>query len=303
MRIPLLVIASLSCLHADQITTIAGDGKPGFSATQLNNPYGLTLGPDGALYICEIGNHIIRRLDLKTRELTVVVGTGEKGNSGDDGPATKAQIDEPYEVKFDSSGDMYFVDMKSNVLRRVDEKTKTISTVAKGFNQPHCLAIAVDGGIMVCDIGNKRIQRVDPESGNVTTYLDTTFDGPRAIDVDPGAQMYLALREGNAIGRLEDKFIKLATVSSPKSISYARDYSMYVADSEHFRILNVDLATSAISTVVGTGERGDGPDGDPLKCKLARPHGVLAAPDGTVYIADSENHRVRMLTLSTYGRP
>ncbi len=303
MRIPLLALLVAFTLHAGEITTIAGDGKPGFSATQINNPYGLTIGPDGALYFCEIGNHLIRRLDLKTHELTVVVGTGEKGNSGDDGPATKAQVDEPYEVRFDGLGNLWFVDMKSNVLRRVDNKTKVISTVAKDFNQPHCLAIAWDGGLLVCDIGNKQIKRIDPESGNATTYLDMKFDGPRAIDFNPGAEMYLALREGNAVGQLTDKFVKLATVSSPKGISYAPDYSMYVADSEHFRIQNIDLATNVISNVVGTGVRGDGPDGDPMKCKLARPHGVFAAADGKIYISDSENHRIRMLVNPSYGRP
>src|SRR5277367_730634 len=81
------------------VTTIAGTGKPGFSATEINNPYGMTLGPVGALYFCEIGNHVVRRLEVKTHEMTVIAGTGEKGYSGDGGLATKAQLNEPYAVR------------------------------------------------------------------------------------------------------------------------------------------------------------------------------------------------------------
>jgi DNA-binding beta-propeller fold protein YncE len=297
-----LTLALTILLQADEITTVAGTGKPGFSATQINNPYGLTLGPDGALYFCEIGNHVVRRLDLNTRELTVMAGTGQKGYSGDGGPATSAQFNEPYAARFDALGNMFIADMQNNAVRRVDAHTHKISTVAKDFKQPHCLAFAADGSLLVCDIGNKRIRRIDLESGNITTLLNATFAGPRAIDVDPGAQMYLALRDGNAVGRLTDTFIPFATVKSPKDISYARDYSMYVADSEEHRILNIDMVTNAISVAVGAGERGDGPDGDPLRCKLARPHGVLVAPNGDVYISDSENHRIRRLVYSINGR-
>jgi DNA-binding beta-propeller fold protein YncE len=296
------LLALAAGLHGGQISTIAGNGQPGFSATQINNPYGLTIGPDGALYFCEIGNHVIRRLDLATHVLTVIAGNGTKGYSGDGGLATQAQLNEPYEVRFDSLGNMFFVDMRNNAVRRVDVHTKQISTISKDFNQPHSLAFDVDGALLVCDIGNKRIQRLDLQRETTSTFLGLTFAGPRAITIDPGGLRYLALREGNAIGALTDKFVPFATVKSPKGMSYAEDYSMYVADSEDHRILNVDLVTHAITTSVGTGERGDGPDGDPLQCKLARPHGVLAVHGGTVYIADSENHRIRMLVYSVNGR-
>src|ERR1700694_2394238 len=73
----------------------------------VNNPYGLRIGPDGALYICEIGNHCVSRLDLKTKQLTQVIG-GQK---------------EPYELQFDPRGDLLFVDMPAHVVRRFDPKT------------------------------------------------------------------------------------------------------------------------------------------------------------------------------------
>ena len=70
---------------------------------------------------------------------------------------------------------------------------------------------------------------------------------------------------------------------------------LYLADTENHVIRCVDLSTGIITTVLGTGTRGDGPDGDPLRCRLARPHGVFAAPDGTLYVGDSEAHRIRVL--------
>jgi DNA-binding beta-propeller fold protein YncE len=290
-----LLLPLATVLLADKITTIAGNGQPGFSATQINNPYGMTIGPDGALYFCEIGNHVVRRLDLKTHEMTVIAGNGTKGYSGDGGPATEAQFNEPYAASFDSLGNLYIADMQNGVVRRVDSRTKKISTLATGFKQPHCLALTVSEDLLVCDIGNKRIQEVDLESGVATTFMNQSFAGPRAIVFDPGGQMYLALRDGNAVGRIKDAFVPFATVKSPKDISYARDYSMFAADSENHRIVNINLVSGTIVTAVGTGEKGDGPDGDAMKCKLARPHGVLAASDGSVYIADSENHRIRKL--------
>jgi DNA-binding beta-propeller fold protein YncE len=290
-KIALLFLTTV--LLADEVTTIAGTGQPGFSATQINNPYGLTFGPDGALYFCEIGNHVVRRLDLKTHEMTVIAGSGQKGYSGDGGPATKAQMNEPYAARFDSLGNLYIADMQNGAVRRVDVHTHVITTVAKGFKQPHCLAFTVNEMLLVCDIGNKRIQQIDPESEGVTTFMNRTFDGPRAIVFDPGGQMYLALREGNSVGRVNETYVPFMTVKSPKDISYSKDYSMFVADTENQRIVNVNMTSGTILNVLGTGERGDGPDGDPLKCKLARPHGVLVGPDGAVYVADSENHRIR----------
>jgi DNA-binding beta-propeller fold protein YncE len=288
-----------ACGFADDVTTIAGNGKPGFSATQINNPYGMTFGPDGALYFCEIGNHVVRRLDLTTHALTVVAGSGVKGYSGDGGPATQAQLNEPYAARFDSLGNLYIADMQNHAVRMVDVHTHNISTVSKDFKEPDCLAFTPTGELLVCDISNQRIQQIDLERNVTTTFLNKKFAGPRAIDFDPGGQMYLALREGNAIGRVVDSdFVPIATIKGPKDISYSEDFSMFVADTENNRIVNVNMISGTITPVLGTGEKGDGPDGDPLKCKLARPHGVLVGPHGAIYVADSENHRIRKLNYS-----
>src|SRR5579872_991501 len=334
------------CANGKQVTTLFGTGQPGDTDGRINNPYGLTIGPDGALYFCEVGNHRVSRLDLKTRVRTTVPGNGHKGYSGDGGPATEASLNEPYEVRFDRAGNMFFVERLNHIVRRVDRETRIITTVAgtgkAGFSgdggpaakarlrQPHSIAFAPDGALLICDIGNNRVRRVDLAAGTIATWAGTgergsipdgaplagtPLNGPRALAIDPQRNIYVALREGNAIYRVDavDGRIRrivgtgeqgyagdggpalAAKLSGPKGIAYAPDNSLYLADTESHTIRRIDLATGIIQTVAGTGERGDGPDGDPLACKLSRPHGVFAGPDGTVYIADTESHRIRVL--------
>jgi sugar lactone lactonase YvrE len=347
-------LLAIACALAAQTTeTIAGTGVPAFSGdggpgakAQINNPYGLAIGPDGALYFCEIGNHRIRRLDLKTGSISTFAGTGTKGYSGDGGPALAASLNEPYEVVFDRAGNLYFAEMQSHVVRRVDAKTHIISTVAgtgvAGFGgdggpaakaqlrQPHSIAFDPEGRLLICDIGNHRVRRVDLAAGSIETWAGTgerkptpdgapiagtPLNGPRALAVAPDGQLYLVLREGNAVYRIDPRAgkifhlagtgesgytgdggpAKLAKLSGPKGIAWAPDGSVYIADTESHTIRRIDLKSGVITTVIGTGQRGDGPDGPARECKMARPHGIFVAKDGTLYVGDSEAHRVRAM--------
>ena len=349
----LVALSFAPLLTAQSIKTIAGTGTPGFSGdggpaiqASINNPYGLVVGPEGALYFCEIGNHRIRRLDLKTQLITTVAGSGKKGYSGDGGPATEASLNEPYEVRFDRTGNMYFVEMQNQVVRRVDSKTRLITTVAgtgaagfsgdggpaklAQFKQPHSLAFDRQGHLLVCDIGNHRIRKIDLRTGVIETLAgngkrgktqdgtkvdEAPLNGPRALAVARNGDMYVALREGNAVYRIDARSEKLyrvagtgetgytgdggaaleARLAGPKALALSRDGSLYMADTENHAIRRIDLKSGVIRSVAGTGKRGDGPDGDPLQCALARPHGVFVGTDGLVYIGDSEAHRVRVV--------
>jgi DNA-binding beta-propeller fold protein YncE len=355
LRLPVLAFLLSAALEAAPRTvrTLAGTGVAGYSgdggpavAAQINNPYGLAIGPDGALYVCEIGNHVIRRIDLKTGGISTVAGNGKMGYSGDGGPATQASLNEPYEIRFDRAGNMFFVEMKNHIVRRVDAKTKIISTVAgtgqpgfsgdggpavkAQFKQPHSIAFDPQGNLLVCDIANHRVRRVNLRTGIIDTYAGTgetkptpdgapvsrvPLNGPRALDLDPQGNLYLVLREGNAVYKIDAKTqtihhlagtgekgytgdggdAKKARLSGPKGIAWAPDRSIYIDDTESHTVRRIDLRSGVITTAVGTGERGDGPDGDPLKCKTSRPHGVFIDKKGVVYIGDSESHRVRML--------
>jgi hypothetical protein len=77
------------------VSTILGTGIGGYSGTEVNNPYGMAMGPDGGLYFCDLGNQRVRRLDLKTKRVTLIAGNGKAGYSGDSGPATEALSSRP----------------------------------------------------------------------------------------------------------------------------------------------------------------------------------------------------------------
>ena|SRR5579875_3435985 len=109
-RFPLWLLLCALLLPRKTLTTMAGDGRAGSDAGGINQPFGLAIGPDGRLYFCDTNNHRISRLDVKTRKLSVVAGTGEKGYAGDGGPATAAQLTEPYEIAFDKSDNIFFCD-------------------------------------------------------------------------------------------------------------------------------------------------------------------------------------------------
>ncbi len=336
---------TVDTLAGTGVSGLSGDGGSGEKA-QVGNPFGVVIGPDDALYIGEVDTHRIRRLDLKTNVISTVVGSGRKGYSGDGGPALEADLNEPYEIRFAANGDMYFVEMRNHIVRKVEAATGTISTVAgtgeAGYSgdggpavqaqlhDPHSIELDGRGSLYIADIKNHRVRRVDLATGVISTFagtgeqaptpdgaaLDgTPLNGPRAIAFDRGGDMFLALREGNAVYRIAMKAktlhhvagtgeqgyagdggpAKQALLSGPKGISVGPCGGVYIADTESHTIRRIDLKSGVIETVVGDGSRHDGPAGDPLGCGLARPHGVFAASDGAVYVGDSENHRVRVL--------
>jgi sugar lactone lactonase YvrE len=345
MRI-LPALALSAALYAQSVTTLIGTGKPGFDDKSVNNPYGLTIGSDGGLYFCDIDNHVVRRFDLKTKQVRTVAGSGEKGNSGDGGPATQAALNQPYEVRFDRAGNMFFVDMPNHNIRRVDRKTGVITTIAgtgepgfsgdggpgmkAQFRQPHSIAFDREGRLLICDIGNHRVRRLDLRTGKIETWLGngdrgktpdgspvegTPVNGPRTIDVAADGMVYLVLREGNSVYRIDPKANRIthiagsgekglkgeggpataAALNGPKGVALSPDGGLYLADTENHAIRRIDLKSGTISTIAGNGERGDGPEPDPKKCRMNRPHGVFVSKDGVVYVGDSEAHRVRMI--------
>jgi sugar lactone lactonase YvrE len=137
-----VAVEAVDRLEAATIQTIAGTGEAidggegGLAlATNLVQPFDVELGPDGALYICEFGAHRIRRLDLKTKRISNVAGTGEAGYSGDGGPATKARLNQPHEMQFDREGNLYFTDMRNHAIRKIAAKTGIITTLAGTANR------------------------------------------------------------------------------------------------------------------------------------------------------------------------
>lgn len=278
------------------LTTVVGTGKPGYSgdggpatAATLNQPHEIRFDLEGNLFIVDMQNHAVRRWDAKTKILTTFAGNGHPGYSGDGGPAAKAQFKQPHSIQFAPNGDLYVCDVGNHAIRRIDMETGLIETFAgTGKAGP-----TPDGS---------------PIKG-------TPLNGPRSLDFDRKGNLWLATREGNQVFKFDRRTGKIehvagtgkkgftgnggpakeATLSGPKGIAVAVNGDVYLVDTESHSIRRIQVDTGILDLVVGTGVAGDGPDGDPLTCKLARPHGIHVETDGTILIGDSETHRVRML--------
>lgn len=293
--VPLLLGAAATARDRT-ITTVAGTGQAERNhdagparEVHIGQPFGVEIGPDGALYITEVGNHRVLRLDRASGQVTTVAGNGRKGYSGDGGPATEAELNEPYEVRFDRDGNMYFVEMQNHVIRRVDAQTGVISTVAgtgqPGFSgdggpalqaqlkQPHSLVIRDRDGIYVADIGNHRIRRIDLATGLIESIAG---NGQKELPRDGGT----------ARGQ---------PVLGPRALFLEKN-TLWVALREGHSVWKLDLQESRWQHVAGTGTRGFSGDGGPAsKATFDGPKGIAVAPNGDVLVVDTENQAIRRI--------
>ena len=271
------------------ITTVAGTGKAGFGgdggpATEAQvMPYSVAIDHDGRLIVVEHAAHRIRRIDNAGIIMTIA-GTRLPGHSGDGGPATLAELNEPHHVAFDSSGAMYISD-HGNRIRKVDANgiiTTVAGTGTEGFsgdggpaidaqlNAPMGMAIDADGNLFIADAQNRRIRRVDP-NGIITTLAGTG---------DPGS-------DGDG-GLATDAQL------TPISLAFGAEGNLYFADIRGLRVGVIDQ-DGIIWTVAGTGSSGFGGDGGPaIDAQFRYPIGIFINSTGDLYIADRNDHRVRM---------
>ena len=279
------------------ISTLAGtsevlDGGPATSS-RLVQPRSVAVDGTGNVYIADIWNHSIRRVDAFTGTISAFAGTGVPGYSGEDGPVDEAQLSEPEAVAVDGAGNVYIADSGNQRIRRVYATTGTISTIAGtgedsygGDSGPatqahlrHPRGVAVDGAgnVYISDSENNRIRKVDT-TGTISTIAGT---GEWGYSGDGGP----ATR---------------AQLSEPVGVAVDGDGNVYIADIGDHRIRKIDATSGIISTIAGTGVRGDGGDGGPAsEAQLIHPLGVVVDGDGNVYIADTDNNRIRRVDAFT----
>jgi streptogramin lyase len=289
------------------VTTVAGTGK-GFAgdggpaaAARLNEPRMMTFGPAGEMYIADTFNHVVRKVD-QNGVITTFAGAYPgpvpasdtmcpPAFAGDGGPATQASLRCPHSVVVEPNGDVIIADSGNNRIRKVDA-WGTIQTIvgtgAHGFqgdggpavlaslNDPKGLALDLYGNLLIADSINHRIRKVDA-NGIITTIAGT---GLAADSGDGGPAA-------------------LASLNKPRTLSVAPDGSLLIAEPLGNRIRRID-PLGIITTVAGTGVPGFSGDGGPaVAAQLNSPRGVTADAAGNVFIADSDNNRIRR--VDRYG--
>ncbi|MCA9134458.1 MAG: hypothetical protein KDA45_14915 [Planctomycetales bacterium] len=358
-------VLSLACLLSplslasgqwNRIRTIAGNGEKGAAVDKgpalkvpLPNPFGIQPEADGSLIIAGFEQHVLYRLDAQYRGLERIAGTGAEGLSGSGGEhPVQVALNQPHEVQVDAAGNIYVADTRNHRVGMIEAATGRWAVVAgtgqEGFsgdrgpakqatmNQAYSIAID-ESELFIADLMNQRIRRVDLRSGQINTICGTgekkppvdgglaveqPLAGPRSLAVDAN-NLWIVLREGNSVWRLDrgtgrihhvagtgDKGFagdgadaRQAKLNGPKGITVDPGVAVYIADTENHAIRKVDLSSGKISTVVGSpqGKAGFNGDGDGLKQRLlSRPHGVCLLKNGELLIGDSENNRVRILT-------
>ena len=269
----------------------SGDGGPACRA-RLNFPSAVAVDRAGNLYIADTMNHRVRRVDATTGVITTVVGTGQARYSGDGGPATLAAINEPTGLAVNDDA-LYIADQSNNRVRRVDLATGVITTVAgdgtpaysgdqvpatqTSLAGPSGVALGADGLLYVADTFNSRIRSVDAATGQIATV---TGDG--------GKYRYQGPDEPRS-----------SSLSRPAGIAVDHHGNVYMTDSDSHLIRVWERKTKTITRLSGTGVAQFGGDGgDALAGSLSYPFGVAVDATGTVYVADTFNHRIRVLTAT-----
>jgi hypothetical protein len=336
---------------AQIITTFAGTGEPGYSgdngpagSATLREPFMCDFDSDGNLYVCEARNHTVRKIDMATKTITTVAGTGESGYSGDGSSATSATMNEPYSLQIAANGDIYIVDRLNAAVRKVDAVTGIITTVAgtgeSGYSgdggpgkraqmrEPNDCFLTSTGGLLIADIQDQRIRHLDLSSGILTTFAgngekvrqgdglpaaEASILGARAVCMDRVGNTYICEREGNGVRKVNSNGI-MSTIAgtgergytgdkgpatdsqwgSPKAIRCNDKDEIIVVDTENHALRKIDPTSNIVTTIAGGHLGGDGDGGPATDAGLERPHGCGIDKSGTIYIADSNNHRVRI---------
>ena len=336
-------------------------GKSKLSPIKLVYPNGLALDDRGDLYISDIGTHRILKLNRLGR-LIVVAGTGEGGFSGDGGPATKARLNAPHDLAFDTEGNLLIADTFNHRIRRIDRQGVITTVVGIGeapyagygapapkdrLNNPQGVAVDRAGNILIADTYNRVVRRLDRNgtltviagsvaglSGDGGPATEAQLNLPMAVTVGPDGGVYISDAANSRVRRVTTDG-GIQTVSgfgggeglggagfvgdggpaekgklfTPADVKFDTAGNLYISDSGNNRIRVVRGGT--ITTFAGSGRTGFSGDGkDAMAAELNTPQKIVIAKDGSVFIADRGNQRVRKVdakgfitTVAGEGKP
>ncbi len=269
------------------IATVAGNGVRGFSgdggaavAASLDTPIGVAVDPEGNLYIGDSGNHRIRKVD-SAGFISTAVGTGVRSHTPEGTLAPYAQLDMPAWLAFDGQGILYFSEIGGNAVRKVTA-TGQVQTVAgsgvrgytgdggpalaAGLDSPQGIAVDAQGNVYIADTGNRRIRMVSTAASGDAPIITTVPD------------------------------VNASTWRSLRGLAVDAQGSLYVTDAEDARVFRID-PPGRVYTIAGTATASfTGESGEALRQGLDTPSGLAVDGLGNVYLADSGNGRIRVLT-------
>jgi uncharacterized protein (TIGR03437 family) len=278
------------------ISTLAGTGTAGFSgdagaasAAQLSLPVGATLN-GGNLYIADQANQRIRIVGSDGK-INTFAGSGLGGYNGDGGKATAATMNSPSNIAVDSSGTVYFTDTNNNVVRKVTKDGNIATAAGNQTNnttfggdgglatnaslfRPSGVAVDAAGNVYIADTTNNRIRKITVSTGIITTIAGSTSGGYSG----------------------DGKAAVNASLKNPVAVAVDSSGNIYIADSGNHVIRKI--TGTIITTVAGNGQPGFSGDNGPAfaVAQLNNPKGVAVDATGNVFIADTNNGRIRMVS-------
>lgn len=319
------------------ITTVAGngvygytgDGGPAINAT-LTDPAGLALDSAGNIYIADTNNEVIREVNAATGIISTIVGDGTPAYGGDGGPALNAEMYAPIAVTLDSARNIYIADWLNNVVRKVTAATGVITTFAGSYaGLETCNAVGGDGGpatsaqlcfpygLSVDSKGNLYVSALSqvreitvsmlpPAEATATPSFSVTpgtYSSPQTVtitDATPGAAIHITM-DGTEPTVHSPEYVGTINVTGNvtiQALAIAPGYSASSAGTAAYVITSVPAAV--ISTAAGNGTNGfSSSGGQATSSEIGPVQGVAVDSTGNLYIADSGNHVVWMVTAKT----
>lgn len=284
------------------ISLYAGNGKASYSgdggpatAASMYAPTACALDSAGNLYVADDANSVIRKISASTGIITTVAGNGVNAGTsggafnGDGGLATNAELNHPFGVAVDSSGNLFISDTSNQRVRKVDAETGIITTVAGNgtygysgsgkatevmLGNPENLVLDGSGNLYIAEQGSCVIAKLALTAGTITTVAGTGKCGSSVVLGDGGS----ALK---------------AILTGPDGIALDGAGNLFISDTGSSRVREVDAAHGVIFTVVGSKQGFAGDGGPSNHAKLSNPYGLSFDSEGNLYIADSGNGAIR----------
>ena len=279
------------------LSKLAGNGLPGDMGdgglaldARLREPGGVAVDAAGNVYLADTYNNRVRKV-TPDGKITTVAGTGSEGDSGDGGPATSAQLDEPQGLAVDASGNLYIADTDNCKIRKVtpDGKISTVAGTGRYGNSgnggkatsaelayPRDVAVDDSGNLYIADSNSRMIRKVSAADGTISAFAGT---GVHGYSGDGGAATSARLKY-------------------PDAVSVDASGNVYIGDTEDYRVRKVSAADGTIETVAGSGNWGSAGDGGLATGAQLYPNSLGVDAAGNLYIADSSSNRIRKVSAS-----